>query len=101
VRMRLRGKREIMRYLQRSPHNKNGWRKVREHYADVIRCYSPSGHLFALSEELDRIDRERGTTMRELLAARGRKGEGVAEAVRGYPTQYERFVKRLFPRRSG
>ena len=79
--MRLRGRREIMRYLGRSPQNKNGWRKIREHYADVIRCYSPSGHIFALSEDLDRIDRECCTTMPEVLAARGRKGGGVAEVV--------------------
>jgi len=95
--MRLRGKQEIMRYLQRSPHNKNGWRKIREHYADVIRCYSPSGHLFALSEDLDRIDRERCATMRDVLNARGRKGEAVAGAVRGYPREYQRLVNRLFP----
>ena len=73
--MRLHGRREIMRYLGRSPQNKNGWRKIREHYADVIRCYSASGHLFALSEDLDKIDRERCTTMREVLDARGRKGK--------------------------
>ena len=94
--MRLRGKREIMRCLGRSPENKNGWRKVREHYADVIRCYSPSGHLFALSEDLDRIDRERYTTVREVLAVKGRKGEAVAGAVGGYPRICQRLLKRLF-----
>ena len=99
--MRLHGKREIMRYLGRSPQNKNGWRKIREHYADVIRCYSTSGHLFALSEDLDRIDRERCTTMREVLTARGRKGEGVGEVLRGYPTQVERLRRRLFESKAG
>ena len=94
--MRLIGRKQIMAYLGRSPHNKNGWRKIREHYADVIRCYSPSGHLFALSEELDRIDRERCTTMRELLASRGRKGEAVAGAVGGYPREYLKLAMRLF-----
>ena len=99
--MRLRGKREIMRYLGRSPHNKNGWRKIREHYADVIRCNSPSGHLFAFSEELDRMDRERCKTMRELLAARGAKGGGVVGPVGGYPREYQKLLKELFKLRSG
>jgi hypothetical protein len=93
--MRLHGRREIMRYLGRSRQNKNGWLKIREHYADVIRCDPPSGHLFALSEDLDRIDRERCTTMRELMDARGRKREGVAEAVGGYPRECLMLVKRL------
>jgi len=99
--MRLHGRREIMRYLGRSPQNKNGWRKIREHYADVIRCYSPSGHLFALSEDLDRIDRERCITMRELLEVRGTKGEAVAGAVGGYPREYQRLLKRIFMPKSG
>ena len=68
--MRLHGRREIMRYLGRSPQNKNGWRKIWEHYAEVIRCYSRSGHLFALSEDLDRVDRERCTTVRDVLNGR-------------------------------
>jgi hypothetical protein len=97
--MRLHGRREIMRYLGRSPQNKFGWRKIREHYADVIRCYSPSGHLFALSEDLDRIDRERCTTMRELLNTRGRNGKGVAGAVGGYQREYLKLVNRLVVRK--
>jgi len=96
--MRLHGRREIMRYLGRSPQNKNGWRKIREHYADVIRCYSPSGHLCAMSEELDKIDRERCATMREVLTARGRRGEGVAGAVGGYPRECQRLLRRIFTR---
>ena len=94
--MPLHGRREIMRYLGRSPQNKDGWRKIRQHYADVIRCYSPSGHLFALSEDLDRIDRERCATMRELLDGRGRKREGVAGPAGGYQREYQRLMKRLF-----
>ena len=93
--MRLHGRREIMRYLGRSPQNKNGWQKIREHYADVIRCYSPSGHLFTLSEELDKIDRERCTTMREVLTARGRNEGGVAGPVGCYPREHQRLLKRI------
>lgn len=84
-----------MRYLGRSPQNKHGWRKIREHYADVIRCFSPSGHLFAVSEEFEKLDRERCTTMRELLEVRGRKRGGVAGAVAGYPRDCQRLLKRI------
>jgi hypothetical protein len=93
--MRLHGRREIMRYLGRSPQNKYGWRKIWEHYADVICCYSASRHLFALSGELDRIDRAQCITLRELLAVRGRKGEGVAGTVGSYLREYQKLVKRL------
>jgi hypothetical protein len=91
-----------MRYLGRSPQNKYGWRKIREHYADVIRCYSPSGHLFALSEDFDRIDREWCAPMRDVLNARGSKGEAAAGPVGGYPRNCLKLVSRVFtPKRNG
>ena len=83
--MRLHGRREIKRYLGRSPQNKNGWRKVREHSADVIRCYSSSDHLFALSEDLDALDRAHCTTLRELLATRGTKEKASREPCEDIP----------------
>jgi len=98
--MRLHGKRDIMRYLGRSPQNKNGWRKIREHYADVIRCYSPSGHLFALSEDLDRIDRERCTAMREVLNAGG-EGRRPGESRGRLPTRIPKAGEAALPAPGG
>ena len=93
--MRLNGKLEIMAHFGRSWRNKDGWRKVRVRYGEVIRCYPGSGHVWALSEELDAVDREGCVRMVELLAARVTKGEAVGEAVGGYPRELLKLVKRI------
>ena len=36
--MRLHGRREIMGCVDRSSQNQDGWRMIREQYADAIRC---------------------------------------------------------------
>jgi len=81
--------------LGRSWRNKNGWRKVRARYGDAIHCYLGSGHVWALAGELDAFDRASCRTMTEMLAARGAKGEGVGEAVGGYPRECQKLVKLL------
>jgi len=93
--VRLNGRREIMAYLGRSSRNKNGWRKVRARYGDVIHCYSESGHVWALAEELDELDRERSLTLPEVLASRGTREGAVGEDVGDM--QLESLVRKFYP----
>jgi hypothetical protein len=72
--MRLNGKREILSYLGRHTQNKKTWRRIRTRYEAVIWCEPTSGHLWALSEDLDAVDRARCVPMTEFLK-RGPKGE--------------------------
>ena len=66
--MRLNRKREILRYLGKSPGNRRGWALVKLRYAKAIYLLSPtstSRGYWARSEELDAIDREKGVSVAE------------------------------------
>ena len=66
--MRLNRKREILRYLGKSENNWRAWALVKRRYATAIYRLSPTnanGGYWALSEELDAIDREKGAAVAE------------------------------------
>ena len=93
--MRLHGRGAICAYLNRSGLNKNGWRLIRQRYGDVIYCEPGSGHCWALSQELDAVDKARCVTMTDLLASRAAQGRAVGEAVGGYPRECLKLANRI------
>jgi|PlaIllAssembly_1097288.scaffolds.fasta_scaffold1794394_1 hypothetical protein len=66
--MRLNGKRQILAYLGKAPSNWRAWTLVKLRYATAIfrisRTSANRGY-WALSEELDAIDREKGAAVSE------------------------------------
>jgi hypothetical protein len=66
--MRLNRKREILRYVGKSPSNRRGWTLVKLRYGKAIFLLSPNSPnrgYWALSEELDAIDRKQGLSVAE------------------------------------
>ena len=59
--MRLNGKFEILIYLGKRPNSASAWHWVRERYATCIR--RDGIRVFAISAELDALDRERCPTL--------------------------------------
>ena len=96
--MRLNGKQEILAYLGRNTRSKKTWRKVRASYAEAIWADPATGRLWAHSEALDAMARERCVPVTEFLSSRpmgapvGEHG-GSAKA----PPHVEKMVSEIFP----
>ena len=63
-------------HLGQSPANRRAWRRVRRDYAVAI-YYLPTRRVWALSEELNALDRARSRTAGELLGEDKRDAFGV------------------------
>jgi hypothetical protein len=66
--MRLNRKKEILQYLGKSPSNRRGWTLAKLRYGKVIYLLSPASvnrGYWALSEELDAVDRQEGVSVAE------------------------------------
>jgi hypothetical protein len=56
---RLNGRAAIMRYLGYNPHNSKRWQRLRLRYASALYFDRDDCRWWALSEDLDRLDRSR------------------------------------------
>ena len=95
--MRVNSKLEIMGYLGRSPKNRAAWRRLRQEYAEALHWLPGSHRLWAISTDLDTVDRGRSLTLAEMLR---RQGTAVGKGV-GRDFALERFARKIYGRSQG
>lgn len=95
--MRLNSRAAILAYLGKSPQNRGAWRRTRLIYAGALRWLPGSFRVWALTEELDGVDRERSLTLAEVKVAQRGHGEGHG----GRDFVLERVAERLGTRTRG